>query len=166
MYAIIDIETTGGDYDEEGITEIAIYQYDGFKITDQFCSLINPKKEIQPFVKKLTGINENMLEKAPVFFEVAKRIVEITRNCIIVAHNAAFDYRILRTEFKRLGYVFERETICTINLSKELLPEQKEFSLGKLVNNLGIPVSTRHRAFGDAQATLKLFELLIEKDGI
>ena len=164
MYAIIDIETTGGDYDEEGITEIAIYQYDGFKITDQFCSLINPKKEIQPFVKKLTGINENMLEKAPVFFEVAKRIVEITRNCIIVAHNAAFDYRILRTEFKRLGYVFERETICTINLSKELLPEQKEFSLGKLVNNLGIPVSTRHRAFGDAQATLKLFELLIEKD--
>ena len=164
MYAIIDVETTGGDYDEEGITEIAIYQYDGFKITDQFCSLINPKKEIQPFVKKLTGINEKMLEKAPVFFEVAKRIVEITRNCIIVAHNAAFAYRILRTEFKRLGYVFERETICTINLSKELLPEQKEFSLGKLVNNLGIPVSTRHRAFGDAQATLKLFELLIEKD--
>ena len=164
MYAIIDIETTGGDYDEEGITEIAIYQYDGFKITDQFCSLINPKKEIQPFVKKLTGINEKMLEKAPVFFEVAKRIVEITRNCVIVAHNAAFDYRILRTEFKRLGYVFERETICTINLSKELLPEQKEFSLGKLVNNLGIPFSIRHRAFGDAQATLKLFELLIEKD--
>ena len=164
MYAIIDIETTGGDYDEEGITEIAIYQYDGFKITDQFCSLINPKKQIQPFVKKLTGINEKMLEKAPVFFEVAKRIVEITRNCIIVAHNAAFDYRILRTEFKRLGYVFERETICTINLSKELLPEQKEFSLGKLVNNLGIPFSIRHRAFGDAQATLKLFELLIEKD--
>ena len=164
MYAIIDIETTGGDYDEEGITEIAIYQYDGFKITDQFCSLINPKKEIQPFVKKLTGINEKMLEKAPVFFEVAKRIVEITKNCIIVAHNAAFDYRILRTEFKRLGYVFERETICTLNLSKELLPEQKEFSLGKLVNNLGIPFSIRHRAFGDAQATLKLFELLIEKD--
>ena len=164
MYAIIDIETTGGDYDEEGITEIAIYQYDGFKITDQFCSLINPKKQIQPFVKKLTGINEKMLEKAPVFFEVAKRIVEITRNCIIVAHNAAFDYRILKTEFKRLGYVFERETICTINLSKELLPEQKEFSLGKLVSNLGIPFSIRHRAFGDAQATLKLFELLIEKD--
>ena len=164
MYAIIDIETTGGDYDEEGITEIAIYQYDGFKITDQFCSLINPKKQIQPFVKKLTGINEKMLEKAPIFFEVAKRIVEITRNCIIVAHNAAFDYRILKTEFKRLGYVFERETICTINLSKELLPEQNEFSLGKLVSNLGIPFSIRHRAFGDAQATLKLFELLIEKD--
>ena len=164
MYAILDIETTGGDYDQEGITEIAIYQYDGYKITDQFCSLINPKKQIQPFVKKLTGINEKMLRNAPVFFEVAKRIVEITKDCIIVAHNAAFDYRILKTEFKRLGYAYERKTICTINLSKELLPDQKVFSLGKLASNLGIPFSERHRAFGDAQATLKLFELLIEKD--
>ena len=164
MYAVIDIETTGGNYDQEGITEIAIYQYDGYKITDQFCSLINPKKQIQPFVKKLTGINEKMLQNAPIFFEVAKRIIEITEDCIIVAHNAAFDYRILKTEFKRLGYDYERKTICTINLSKELLPNQKVFNLGKLVSNLGIPFSDRHRAFGDAQATLKLFELLIEKD--
>ena len=164
MYAVIDIETTGGNYDQEGITEIAIYQYDGYKITDQFCSLINPKKQIQPFVKKLTGINEKMLRNAPVFFEVAKRIVEITKDCIIVAHNAAFDYRILKTEFKRLGYEYERKTICTINLSKELLPDQKVFNLGKLASNLGIPFSDRHRAFGDAQVTLKLFELLIEKD--
>ena len=155
MYAILDIETTGGDYDQEGITEIAIYQYDGNKITDQFCSLINPKKQIQPFVKKLTGINEKMLRNAPVFFEVAKRIVEITKDCIIVAHNAAFDYRILKTEFKRLGYAYERETICTINLSKELLPDQKVFSLGKLASNLGIPFSERHRAFGDAQASVQ-----------
>ena len=164
MYAVIDIETTGGNYDQEGITEIAIYQYDGYKITDQFCSLINPKKQIQPFVKKLTGINEKMLQNAPIFFEVAKRIIEITENCIIVAHNAAFDYRILKTEFKRLGYEYERKTICTINLSKELLPDQKVFNLGKLASNLGIPFSDRHRAFGDAQVTLKLFELLIEKD--
>ena len=164
MYAVIDIETTGGNYDQEGITEIAIYQYDGYKITDQFCSLINPKKQIQPFVKKLTGINEKMLQNAPIFFEVAKRIIEITENCIIVAHNAAFDYRILKTEFNRLGYEYERKTICTINLSKELLPDQKVFNLGKLASNLGIPFSDRHRAFGDAQVTLKLFELLIEKD--
>ena len=164
MYAIIDIESTGGDYDEEGITEIAIFQYDGYRITDQFCSLINLKKQIQPFVKKLTGINEKMLRNAPVFFEVAKRIVEITENCVIVAHNAAFDYRILKTEFKRLGYAYERKTICTINLSKELLPNQKVFNLGKLASNLGIPFSERHRAFGDAQTTLKLFELLVEKD--
>ena len=164
MYAILDIETTGGNYDEEGITEIAIYRYNGIKITDQFSSLINPLKEIQPFVVKLTGINSKMLQTAPKFFEVAKRIVEITEDCVIVAHNAKFDYRILQTEFRRLGFSFERKTICTVNLSQALLPEQPSFSLGKLARNLGIPFTNRHRAQGDAKVTLKLFELLLEKD--
>ena len=109
MYAILDIETTGGKYDEEGITEIAIYKYDGQKVVDQFSSLINPLKEIQPFVEKLTGINSKMLRSAPKFYEVAKRIVELTEDCILVAHNAAFDYRILQTEFRRLGFPFERK---------------------------------------------------------
>ena len=91
MYAILDIETTGGKFNEEGITEIAIYKYDGQEIKDQFSSLVNPEKEIQPFVQKLTGINTKMLRNAPKFYEVAKRIVEITDNCILVAHNASFD---------------------------------------------------------------------------
>ena len=92
MYAILDIETTGGKYNEEGITEIAIYQHDGQKVTDQFISLVNPERPIQPFVEKLTGINSKMLRSAPRFFELAKRIIEITENCLIVAHNADFDY--------------------------------------------------------------------------
>ena len=99
MYAILDIETTGGKYNEEGITEIAIYRFDGHKVVDQFISLINPEIPIQPFVVGLTGINNEMLRNAPKFFEVAKRIVEITSDCILVAHNANFDYRILSTEF-------------------------------------------------------------------
>ena len=99
MYAILDIETTGGQYNEEGITEIAIYKFDGHQVTDKFISLINPERAIQPFVANLTGINNNMLRNAPKFYEVAKRIVEITDGCILVAHNAQFDYRILRTEF-------------------------------------------------------------------
>ena len=164
MYAILDIETTGGNYDEEGITEIAIYRYNGTKIIDQFSSLINPLKEIQPFVVKLTGINSKMLQTAPKFFEVAKRIIEITEDCVLVAHNAKFDYRILQTEFRRLGFSFERKTICTVKLSQALLPEQPYFSLGKLVRNLGIPFTNRHRAQSDAKVTLKLFELLLEKD--
>ena len=164
MYAILDIETTGGKYDEEGITEIAIYTYDGQNIIDQFSSLINPQKEIQPFVEKLTGINAKMLRNAPKFHEVAKRIVELTKDCIIVAHNAAFDYRILQTEFRRLGFSFNRKSICTVELSKKLLPDEPAYSLGKLVRNLGIPFSNQHRAHGDAKVTLKLFELLLEKD--
>ncbi|PTM07034.1 MAG: exonuclease [Bacteroidetes bacterium] len=164
MYAILDIETTGGKYNEEGITEIAIYKFDGHKVVDQFISLINPEREIQPFVVNLTGINSNMLRNAPKFYEVAKRIVEITENCIVVAHNAKFDNRILKTEFKRLGFEFKKRTLCTVELSKQLIPDQASYSLGKLTRSLGIPVSDRHRASGDALATVTLFKLLLAKD--
>ncbi|HMK06818.1 MAG TPA: exonuclease domain-containing protein [Flavobacterium sp.] len=164
MYAILDIETTGGQFNEEGITEIAIYKYDGHEVVDQFISLVNPEIPIQPFVVNLTGINNAMLKSAPKFFEVAKRIIEITQDCIIVAHNATFDYRILRTEFRRLGYTFEAKTLCTVELAKILMPEQPSFSLGKLVRSLGIPMADRHRASGDAMATVKLFKMLLDKD--
>ncbi|WP_166925214.1 exonuclease domain-containing protein [Flavobacterium poyangense] len=164
MYAILDIETTGGQFNEEGITEIAIYRFDGHEVIDQFISLVNPEIPIQPFVVKLTGINNAMLRSAPKFFEIAKRIIEITADCIIVAHNASFDYRILRTEFRRLGYNFEARTLCTVELSKKLIPEQTSYSLGKLVRALGIPMADRHRASGDAMATVKLFKMLLEKD--
>lgn len=164
MYCILDIETTGGQFNEEGITEIAIYKFDGHEVVDQFISLVNPEIPIQPFVVKLTGINNAMLRSAPKFFEVAKRIIEITEDCIVVAHNAAFDYRILRTEFTRLGYDFKRPTLCTVELSKKLIPDQPSYSLGKLVRALGIPMADRHRASGDAMATVKLFKLLLSKD--
>jgi len=164
LYAILDIETTGGQFNEEGITEIAIYKFDGHEIVDQFISLVNPEIPIQPFVVKLTGINNAMLRSAPKFFEVAKRIIEMTNDCVLVAHNADFDYRILRTEFRRLGYDFNVKTLCTVELSQKLLPEQPSHSLGKLVRALGIPMADRHRANGDAMATVKLFKLLLEKD--
>lgn len=164
MYAILDIETTGGKFNEEGITEIAIHKFDGQKVVDKFISLVNPEKDIQPFVVKLTGINSKMLQTAPKFYEVAKRIIEITEDTVLVAHNAQFDYRILRTEFRRLGYNFERKSLCTVDLSKLLLPDAESYSLGKLVRSLGIPVSDRHRANGDALATIKLFKLLLAKD--
>lgn len=164
MYSILDIETTGGKYNEEGITEIAVYKFDGHRVVDQFISLINPEIPIQPFVIGLTGINNEMLRNAPKFFEVAKRIVEITEGSILVAHNAKFDYRILRTEFDRLGFDFERQSLCTVELSKKLIPGQASYSLGKLVRSLGIPLTDRHRASGDAQATVKLFKMLLAKD--
>ncbi len=164
MYAILDIESTGGKFNEEGITEIAIYKFDGHKVIDQFISLINPEREIDEYVVKLTGINSKMLQSAPKFYEVAKRIIEITTNCIIVAHNAQFDYRILSTEFGRLGYEYQRQSLCTVELSQKLMPEQPSHSLGKLVRSLGIPIADRHRANGDALATVELFKLLLQKD--
>ncbi len=164
MYAVLDIETTGGKFNEEGITEIAIYRFDGHHVTDQFISLINPKKPIQDFVVKLTGINNKMLRNAPKFFEVAKRIVEITQDCILVAHNAKFDSRVLKNEFNHLGYPYQMNSLCTVELSRKLIPDEASYSLGKLCRSLGIPMSSRHRASGDASATVELFKLLLEKD--
>ncbi|MFI8378146.1 exonuclease domain-containing protein [Leeuwenhoekiella sp. NPDC079379] len=164
MYAILDLETTGGKYNEEGVTEVAIYKFDGHQVVDQFISLVNPERPIQSFVVGLTGINNEMLRNAPKFFEVAKRIIEITQDCILVAHNAQFDYRILQLEFDRLGYDYQRKSLCTVELSQSLLPDQESYSLGKLVRNLGIPITDRHRASGDALATVKLFKLLLAKD--
>ena len=164
LYSIIDIETTGGKFNEERITEISIYRYDGHTVLDKFSSLVNPERRIQTFVVKLTGITDAMVARAPKFHELAKRIVEITEDCTIVAHNASFDYRVLRHEFKNLGYEYERNTLCTVQLSKKLLPDLPSYSLGKLCKSLGIPIANRHRADGDAFATVKLLSLLLQKD--
>ncbi|MDO9261816.1 MAG: exonuclease domain-containing protein [Flavobacteriaceae bacterium] len=164
MYAIIDIETSGGKFNEEGITEIAIYKFDGEHVVDQFISLVNPEREIDPFVVQLTGITEQMVKNAPKFYEVAKRIIEITQDCIFVAHNVSFDYRIIQTEFRRLGFEYERLTLCTVSLSKKLILDQPSYSLGKLCKSIGIPILERHRANGDAMATVKLFKILLERD--
>ena len=152
MYSIIDVETTGGKFNQEGITEIAIYKFDGENIVDQFISLINPEIPIQPFVQQLTGITDKMVSNAPKFFQVAKRILEITENSILVAHNSSFDYRMIKIEFDRLGYDFNIPQICTVKLSKKLIPNLKSYKLGNLVKSLGIPITNRHRASGDAIA--------------
>ena len=164
MYTIIDLETTGGKFNEESIIEVAAYRFDGNSIKDQFISLVNPQRDIHPYVEKLTGITSKMVKTAPKFHEIAKRIVEITSDSILVAHNAQFDYRILQLEFKRLGYEFSMKSLCTVILSQELLPEQDSYKLGRLSRSLGIPLKDRHRASGDALATVELFKILSEKD--
>lgn len=164
MYSIIDIESNGGGFREEIIIDIAIFQFDGHRITDQFISLVNPKAEITPFVQKLTGITPKMVKTAPQFHEIAKRIVEITQGTTLVGHNVEFDYRMLRQSFRRLGYEFKINILDTIPLAKKFIPNAESYSLGKLVQSLGIPITDRHRASGDARATLELFKILIAKD--
>ena len=164
MYTIVDLETTGGKFNEESIIEVAAYKFDGTSIKDQFISLVNPQRDIHPYVEKLTGITSKMVKTAPRFHEIAKRVVEITTDSILVAHNAQFDYRILQLEFKRLGYEFSMKSLCTVILSQELLPDQESYKLGRLSRSLGIPLKDRHRASGDALATVELFKILLEKD--
>lgn len=164
MYAIIDIETTGGSPRKERITEIAIYIYNEGRITDEFCSLVNPERNIPYYITGLTGISNEMVAEAPMFYEIAKDIVEITQDKIFVAHNARFDYSFIRQEFKNLGYTYKRNILDTVNLSRRLLPGHKSYSLGNLCKDLGIEINGRHRASGDALATLRLFDLLLQAE--
>lgn len=164
MYAIVDIETTGGSSRMEKITEIAIYQHDGEKITGEFASLINPERNIPYFITSLTGITNEMVEDAPRFYEIAKKIVEMTEGRTFVAHNARFDYSFLREEFKSLGFNFRRPLLDTVALSRKLIPGHTSYSLGNICKDLQIVINGRHRAAGDAFATTRLFEILLEKD--
>ena len=160
MYAIIDIETTGGSPSTEKITEIAIFVHDGSNIINDFVSLVNPEKKIPYHITQLTGISNSMVADAPKFYEIAKEIIEITENTIFVAHNVNFDYSFIKQEFKHLGYEYSREKICTVALSRKIIPGHKSYSLGKLCKDINIKIEGRHRAAGDALATVKLFEYL------
>ncbi len=164
MFSIIDIETTGNSYKYGKITEVAIYQHNGERITDSFSTLINPEIDIPYFITELTGIDNDMVTNAPKFYEVAKTIVEITMGRTFIAHNVNFDYKFIREEFARLGYEFNRKTMCTVQLSRKYIPGHRSYSLGKLCSELGIEIDGRHRAAGDALATVKLFEIILQKN--
>ncbi len=163
MFCIIDIETTGQSAQEGKITEIAILKHNGTNIVDSFTTLINPECRIPYFITELTGIDNQMVMNAPKFYEVAKRVVEITSGCTFVAHNVSFDYRFIREEFKRLGYDYKRKTMCTVKLSRKFLPGHRSYSLGNICSDLSIVIDGRHRAYGDAFATVKLFEMILEQ---
>ncbi len=163
-YAIIDCETTGTSYKSGKITEIAILIHDGEKIVDEFSSLINPEQKIPYRIQQLTGINDRMVENAPKFYEVAKQIVELTEDCIFVAHNVSFDYNFIRQEFKYLGYDYQREKLCTVKLSRKLIPYKRSYSLKNICEELKIENTQAHRAFGDARATVELFQILLSID--
>ncbi|RYU76734.1 exonuclease domain-containing protein [Hymenobacter persicinus] len=162
MYAIIDLETTGGQPTQDRITEVAIFIHDGEKVVDQFDTLLNPGRPIPTFISQLTGITNDMVRDAPKFHEVARKIVEMTEGCVFVAHNVRFDYSFLKKEFADLGYNYSRKTLCTVRLSRSLIPGQPSYSLGKLCQNIGIPLEGRHRAAGDAAATAILFDRLLK----
>lgn len=164
IYTIIDIETTGGDPKRDRITEIAVYRYDGQKVVDQFTTLINPEVPIPGIITHITGIDNDMVANAPRFFEVARRIVEITEGAVFVAHNVRFDYSFIQREFRNLGYTFTRKKLCTVQLSRKLMPGLPSYSLGKICTHLDISNEARHRADGDARATLELFRHLIHRD--
>lgn len=164
MYSVVDIETTGNGYRGQRITEISIFLFDGKQIVDEYTSLVNPEQTIPPFITNLTGITDAMVRTAPKFYEIAKKVQQMTEDSIFVAHNVNFDYNIIQQEFKDLGFDWKRQKLCTVRLSRKIIPGLKSYSLGNICSAEGIHIAARHRAKGDAEATVELFRRLIERD--
>jgi DNA polymerase-3 subunit epsilon len=165
MYTIIDIETTGNGIKGNKITEISIFKFDGYEIIDEYTSLVNPECEIPYFITGLTGIDNNLVRNAPTWEEIASKVLEITQDSVFVAHSVNFDYNVIKNEFQNIGINFSRKKLCTVRLSRKLIPGLNSYSLGKLCTFLNIPLTDRHRAKGDAQATVILFKKLLRSDG-
>lgn len=164
LYAIVDIETTGGSVSGSRITEVAILLHNGSEVIDRWTSLVNPEMEIPMHITALTGIDDDMVAKAPVFEQVAEKIYSLLKDKVFVAHNVNFDYSFLRGQLAACGQLWDSPKLCTVRLSRKLLPGLNSYSLGKLCSQVGINLKDRHRAMGDALATAELFSMLLSKD--
>ncbi|WP_443939150.1 exonuclease domain-containing protein [Pedobacter sp. MW01-1-1] len=164
LYAIVDIETTGGYAAANGITEVAISIHDGLEVVESFNTLINPQRAIPQYITALTGIDDEMVQDAPTFSDVALQIYQLLHNKVFVAHNVNFDFSFLKHHLSYAGYELSCKKLCTVRLSRKLIPGKASYSLGKLCHELNIPINNRHRAQGDADATSILFNRLQETD--
>ncbi len=164
MYAIVDIETTGGFAANHRITEIAIYHHDGIQVTDVYHTLINPGRNIPYYITGLTGITTEMVFASPSFDQVASEIHSKLEGKVFVAHNAHFDYSFLKREFELAGINWQAKKLCTVRLARKIIPGLRSYSLGSLAESLGIGIENRHRAGGDAAATVRIFDQLLHRD--
>lgn len=161
LYAIVDIETTGGHAAAHAITEIAVFIHDGQKVIRQFHSLVNPQQKIPLYITSLTGISDEMVADAPVFEELAAEIYEMLSECVFVAHNVNFDYSFIKHQLKQCGYHLDVRKLCTVRLGRKVFPGLPSYSLGNLCRSVQISISNRHRAAGDAKATVELMEKML-----
>ncbi|HSF44906.1 MAG TPA: exonuclease domain-containing protein [Chitinophagaceae bacterium] len=164
MYAIVDIETTGGHASSGAITEVAIILHNGKEIEGKYQTLVNPEVSIPRYITALTGISNEMVRDAPVFSQVAPNIFSLLSNRVFIAHNVNFDYSFLKHNLLMSGYQWEAPKLCTVRMSKKIFPGYASYSLGNICRALQIHIADRHRAAGDAEATAKLFNLLLEND--
>ncbi len=164
MYAIVDIETTGGYAAANGIIELSIQIFDGNTIVEEFETLVNPGQHIPKYIQAFTGITNEMVENAPYFEEVAEKVFTILQGNIFIAHNVNFDYSFIKNHLAFFGYTLNTKKLCTVRLSRQIFPGFPSYSLGNLCQSLGIELNNRHRAGGDALATVTLFKLLLQND--
>ena len=160
-YAVVDIETTGGNAGTSRITEIAVIIHNGTEVIDRWETLVNPQQHIPLYITALTGISNEMISDAPLFEEIAEQLFNMISNRIFLAHNVNFDYSFVRHQLEEAGYKWTAPKLCTVRAARKIKSGLPSYSLGNLCRSLGISLENRHRAGGDADATAVLLSLLI-----
>jgi len=164
-YAVVDVETTGGSPSAgHRITEIAVVEIRDGLISEEFQTLVNPGRRIPSFISKLTGITDEMVEAAPFFEEVADDLYDWLEGRVFVAHNVSFDWRFVSTQLgDAIGFVPQSPRLCTVRLARRLAPGLTKRNLDSLATHFGVPNHARHRAYGDALATARVFLRLLDE---
>lgn len=160
VYAVIDVETTGGTAGNDRVTEIGLVKLQYGREITRYSTLINPQRRIPPFISKLTGITDAMVATAPVFADIAAELWQQLQGCIFVAHNVRFDYGFIRAEFARCGYQLQLPQLCTVVESRRYFPGLASYSLGNLAAHFSLELKQHHRALADAAAAAELLLLI------
>jgi len=161
-FCVIDTETTGGSPPYDRVIDVAAYRVQDGIILERFSSLVNPERHIPEWITGLTGISNEMVKGAPTFAEIAGPLKALLSKGIFTAHNAGFDFKFIREEFVRLGETPLWPQLCTVKLARRLFPKLPSRSLGALCDHLLIDVVDRHRAAGDAEATVYVLKQLLQ----
>jgi DNA polymerase III epsilon subunit family exonuclease len=158
-YVIFDLETTGAKAPPCRITEIGAYRVRNGEVTDEFHTLVDPGVPIPQFITTLTGISDDMVSGAPAFRDIADDLIRFIGDSVLVAHNARFDMGFLNHEIGRVyeDYRLGNQSLCTVQLSRKLLPDIENHKLNTVARHLSIDLLHHHRAADDALATAKIF---------
>ena len=161
-FAIVDTETTGMRPPYARVIDIGIIRVENGKEVDRFQSLINPGVSVPSSIQRFTHITDEDLENAPPFEDIALQVHEMLAGAVFVAHNVAFDYGFMKSEFGRLNMDFSPERLCSVQLSRALYPQERSHSLESIINRYDIEVEARHRALPDADAVWQFFNYIHE----
>lgn len=164
LYAVTDIETTGGYAGAHGITEICVLVTDGETIIERFETLVNPGIFIPRHITALTGITNEMAASAPRFEAIAGSLYNILDGKVFVAHSVNFDFSFIHAQLKHCGFELKAKKLCTVRFGKKIFPGFPSYSLGNFCRSMNIPIQSRHRAGGDCHATWQLFCRMLKAD--
>lgn len=154
----LDLETTGLNADTDRVIEIGAVRFRGSRIEDEFQTLVNPQRRLNPYITRLTGITDAMLRGAPPIEEVLPALQDFVGDAPILGHNIGFDLRFLQ----RYGLFRDNDALDTYEMAAVLIPNAGRYALGALGSALNIPLPASHRALDDVYLTHRLYLRLLE----